>query len=184
MITRAINPILRFEDEHGHPLVGGLLCTYVAGSSTPVKTYKDESGTPNETQVRLDSRGEAAVFLDSSMAYKFVVLDKNGSLAIPPIDNVTANARTFTADGTNGITVQEEVVDGRTVLHFGIEDNSITKDKLHNPRELIVDAETMEMVSKDIGGRKYVVLKIKAPDSGNWIMKAKNGELVWEADNG
>jgi len=67
-------PKLAFLDNNGRPLVGGLLFTYVVGTSTKQVTYTDEAGgTPNSNPVVLDFRGEANVWLDPELTYKFVL---------------------------------------------------------------------------------------------------------------
>jgi hypothetical protein len=67
-------PKLAFLDNNGRPLVGGLLFTYVAGTSTKLATYADESGgSTNTNPIVLDYRGEANVWLDPELAYKFVL---------------------------------------------------------------------------------------------------------------
>jgi hypothetical protein len=66
-------PIQKFFDNNGKPLVGGLLFTYVVGTSTKLATYKDQAGTVNTNPIVLDYRGEANVWLDPSLVYKFVL---------------------------------------------------------------------------------------------------------------
>lgn len=67
-------PVLRFYSNIGLPLVGGKLFTYVAGTSTKIATYTDSSGgTPNTNPIILNYRGECNVWLDPTLAYKFVL---------------------------------------------------------------------------------------------------------------
>ncbi len=67
-------PIQKFFDNNGRPLNGGLLYTYVAGTTTKIATYTDSSGvTQNTNPVVLDYRGEARVWLDPELTYKFVL---------------------------------------------------------------------------------------------------------------
>lgn len=66
-------PIQKFFDNNGRPLVGGLLFTYEAGTSTKVETYQDADGTLNTNPIELDYRGECNVWLDISRTYKFVL---------------------------------------------------------------------------------------------------------------
>lgn len=68
----------RFFDSNGVQLIGGMLFTYAAGTTTPKTTFTDSSGvTPNANPVVLDSYGQADVFLDSGF-YKFVLKDASG----------------------------------------------------------------------------------------------------------
>ena len=76
--VRAYNPVMQFFNDDGSPMVGGHLNTYKAGTSIPVTTYADESGTLNPISIPLDSRGECSVYLTSGVKYKFVLKDKDG----------------------------------------------------------------------------------------------------------
>lgn len=90
-LTRANQNYLHFDDINGHPLNGGRLCTYVAGTSTPIATYKTKDGIKNPVEIPLDSRGECNVWLDPTIKYKFVVKRADGSV-VSNEDNVTASA--------------------------------------------------------------------------------------------
>lgn len=91
------DPRLQFFANDGSPLVGGKLYTYAAGTTTPLATYTNSSGsTANTNPVILDSRGEASVWLGSSK-YKFVLKDAS-DVEIWSQDNVQAAAN---ADGSN-----------------------------------------------------------------------------------
>lgn len=77
LLQALYNPIFRGTDGDNNPLPGGLLYTYVAGTSTPLATYADAEGTtPNANPVILDENGEALIFLGSDI-YKFVLQDQN-----------------------------------------------------------------------------------------------------------
>ena len=80
-------PKLQFFGTDGNPLVGGKLYTYAAGTTTPLTTYFDSTGTAaNTNPIILDTRGEANVWLDSS-AYKFVLRTSTDTL-IWTVDNI------------------------------------------------------------------------------------------------
>jgi hypothetical protein len=76
--VRAYVPVMQFFNDDGSPMVGGHLNTYKAGTSIPVTTYADASGTRNPASIPLDSRGECVVYLESGKLYKFVLSDKDG----------------------------------------------------------------------------------------------------------
>lgn len=79
--VRAYSPVLQFFNDDGSPMVGGHLETYKAGTSIPVTTYADESGTLNPVSIPLDSRGECTVYLTAGKKYKFVLKNKFGGVA-------------------------------------------------------------------------------------------------------
>lgn len=70
----------RFFDSDGLPLAGGLLYSYVAGTSTPQGTYSNSTGTANTNPVVLDASGYADIWLDPTLSYKFVLKDSSGNL--------------------------------------------------------------------------------------------------------
>jgi len=83
----------RFFDDEGQPLAYGKLYTYQAGSSTPLTTYLDKDGTPNENPVTLDAAGYADIWI-GSRSYKFVLQDSDGNeiwtqddISIPQVEN-------------------------------------------------------------------------------------------------
>lgn len=80
----------QFFDENGKPLAAGKLYTYVAGSSTPVITYKSITGSEHNTNpIILDSAGYADFVLELGASYKFVLKDKNDVFK-KQWDNVTS----------------------------------------------------------------------------------------------
>lgn len=63
-------------DANGDPISGGKIYTYLAGTSTPTTTWKDNAGvTAHTNPIILDSRGysPSAIWLDSATSYKFAV---------------------------------------------------------------------------------------------------------------
>ena len=80
-MTALLPPFPKFyaTDINGLPLAGGLLFTYAAGTTTPLTTYTDNTGSvPNSNPVVLNSSGEANVWLTTGTAYKFVLEDQFG----------------------------------------------------------------------------------------------------------
>ena len=69
------------------PLVGGMIYTYAAGTSTPKATYTTAAANvENENPVVLDARGEATIFWNG--AYKIVVRDADDNI-LYTVDNVS-----------------------------------------------------------------------------------------------
>lgn len=87
----APTPIQKFFDNNGNPLFNGKLYSYVAGTSTPQATYTDSTmGTQNTNPVILNARGEANVWLDTTLSYKLVLQESNGT-QIWSVDNIPGN---------------------------------------------------------------------------------------------
>src|ERR1035437_5783715 len=100
MTTEAIAPLpkLRFVDNNGNSLVGGLLFTYAAGSVTKQTTFTDSTGgTPNTNPIVLDARGECNCWLDPSLPYKFTLSPANDT--DPPTNPI------WTEDNVYGVQV-------------------------------------------------------------------------------
>lgn len=70
-------PQIVFLDAFGNPLNNGKICTYSAGTTTPLATYSDQSlMTANANPIRTNSAGRpttGGIYL-SATSYKFVVL--------------------------------------------------------------------------------------------------------------
>lgn len=69
----SLSPVLKqtFFDANGNPLAAGKLYSYVAGTTTPLATYTDSSGTTaNANPVILNSAGQANVWVTPG-SYKF-----------------------------------------------------------------------------------------------------------------
>lgn len=104
MATSVVNPRAQFFANNGRPLIGGRIHTYVAGSSTRARTYKDAAkAQPNTNPIILDGRGEAQIYLAEGVEYKFVVEDSNGALIYtqePVYGAVWPNAADWPSDAT------------------------------------------------------------------------------------
>lgn len=75
---------------NGSPLVGGKLFTYAAGTTTPQATYVDSTQTiQNTNPVILNASGQANVWLDPTLSYKFLLQDSAGNQVAPgTVDNI------------------------------------------------------------------------------------------------
>lgn len=87
-------PVLNSQivDANGDPNTGGLVETYLAGSSTPVAVFTTDSGTtPHTNPIVLNSLGWptlGAVWLTGGVSYKFVIKDAMG-VTLRTIDNIS-----------------------------------------------------------------------------------------------
>lgn len=104
MATSVVNPRAQFFANNGRPLIGGRIHTYVAGSSTRARTYKDAAkAQPNTNPIVLDGRGEAQIYLAEGVEYKFVVEDGKGALIYtqePVYGAIWPNAADWPSDAT------------------------------------------------------------------------------------
>jgi hypothetical protein len=109
-MARAFPPAYcqQFFDENGKPLAAGKLYTYLAGSNTPVLTYKEINGdspaNQNTNPIILDSAGYAKLVLDDDKAYKLVLKDKNDALKFT-WDNVTCSSGGGGGTGTTNVSI-------------------------------------------------------------------------------
>jgi hypothetical protein len=120
MASLTPTPKQQFFDANGNPLVAGKVYTYAGGTTTPIATYTDQAGgTANTNPIILDSRGMANIWLQPTIAYKFVVTDENDvtqyttdnilvpvdNLSFsspPPIGDVSPNTGAFTTLSATG----------------------------------------------------------------------------------
>lgn len=75
----------QFFTDAGVPLSGGSITAYVAGTTTPTNMFIDDAGTSAGSVITLNARGEplvsgntVVIWLDSEVAYKFVLKDASG----------------------------------------------------------------------------------------------------------
>ena len=106
------DPVFKAFDNNGEPLSGGLLYTYVAGTSTPQVTYTDSTQTtPNTNPIVLNARGEAPLWLNVSLLYKFLLTDSLGN-TIPgwPVDNIYPIQPGFPPNANGQYTIPAAIV--------------------------------------------------------------------------
>jgi hypothetical protein len=78
----------QFFDDDGNPLVGGKINTYIAGTTTNRATYTDAGGgTENANPIILDGNGEANIWLDPALSYKFV-FKTSADVVLRTVDNI------------------------------------------------------------------------------------------------
>ena len=96
MASLTPTPKQQFFDANGNPLVAGKVYTYAGGTTTPIATYTSQTGaTANANPIILDSRGMASIWLQPTVAYKFVITDENDVTQyttdniLVPVDNLS-----------------------------------------------------------------------------------------------
>ncbi len=102
-------------DSNGDPLAGGKLYSYAAGTTTPQTTYTNAGGTTNANPVVLDANGEADVWMDPALAYKFIL--KN-SLDVTQwtVDNIPGSQNISQYGGTVGGTANALTLSPSTAI--------------------------------------------------------------------
>lgn len=104
--------VQQFSDNDGNPLAGGLLYTYVAGTSSPQATYTSSTGMGlNTNPIVLDSGGRAAIWLANAAAYKFILQNSLG-VTIWTADNVTAGPLDMMTLDTNQTVTANKTFNG------------------------------------------------------------------------
>ena len=121
-----IDPLVPITDATGRTIKDGFLRVYIAGSSTPVITYRNYDGAVNEKTIELDNSGRVKypVIVNKSFAYKVVVYDEWHSQETPiiTIDKIFAIGASVTAG--EGATVVTGL-DGLTKKPDGFVDASV-----------------------------------------------------------
>lgn len=160
----------------GKPLAGGKLYSYIAGSSTPVVTYKTisggtESANMNTNPIILDMNGMAELVISTDTAYKFILFDRNNA-KINEWDNVTAGGSEgggssediVVVGTTNEINVSENVTQGvkryvvslsnsvkNAILYlFGLYENVV--NSLDNKADKVQGATSGDLAALDANG--------------------------------
>jgi len=112
----------QFFSNNGVPLAGGLLYTYIAGTSTPATTYTSSSGiTALANPIVLDSAGRVPtgeIWLSDGISYKFVLKSATDML-IATWDNLSGINSNFIA-----YTAQQQTITataGQTVFDLTID---------------------------------------------------------------
>jgi len=78
MTTLITNSQFKQFDANGKPLAGGLIHTYIVGTTTDKVTYQDEDNTvAHENPIALDSWGEATIWIDGDT--RFYITDAAGA---------------------------------------------------------------------------------------------------------
>lgn len=156
--------------DSGAPLAGGRLYTYVSGTTTFKATYTDYTlTTPNtyvddgtgQLYIALNSRGEAAVWLDPSSTYTFVL-------------KTSAGVTIWTDDGVSGAVPQTGYRNVKDAPYFAVgdgteDDSAALQSALTDGGWIIIPDGTY------ITGPLNVTSNTKIVMGPNAILKAKAG---------
>jgi hypothetical protein len=141
-------PKFQFESATGAPLANGTVDVYLAGTTTRTNTWQDPDLTVlNANPIVLDSRGEATIYLDPDVTYKFVLKNSGG-------------ATQWTQDNISGSSFQEvlpSILDYIPIsLHAAIKARTSTTDL----SSYIADAYEDHEILRWPAGRYYVASSI------------------------
>lgn len=160
----------QFCDAEGHPLVGGKLYSYEAGTDTPRPTFTDvDLSVPQTNPVILDAAGrpeEGPIYVQPG-GYKFVLHDVN-DVPVWTFDNVEDVGATFAAQfGLVSSQGGKNVTSGYIVL---VSDRLVTVDSSGGPNPCIVNllpaADALQPVT--IKNNGTVPLEVR-PDGADTI---------------
>lgn len=137
----AQNGYTQYFDMDGKPLTGGSIETYIAGTTTPIVTYKDFNGEQNPAVIPLDENGGATIILRQDTVYKFIIRDKNGDI-FKTIDNIISSGNTTVVEGDD-VTISGK--EGEIVAEYFI-DTKKYSIKLDDEIKEKLDDETIEHI--------------------------------------
>lgn len=160
-MTALLAPFPKFlaVDSAGASLPGALIYTYAAGTTTPLATYTDSTGTvPNSNPVVCDSAGAANVWLTAGSAYKFVLQNSSGVVQWT-VDNITGGLQ-----GTAGA--------AGSTWRSGA---GVPVDATGNNGDYWLDTNTGDIYAKATGVYG-LVMNIKGPP-GSSVNVIKNGSF-------
>ncbi len=142
------DPVKQFFDANGNALSGGLVYTYLAGSTTPYPTYTDSVlAQPNTNPTVLDASGRATFYF-GPVTYKFDVQNAQGvSMSGYPRDNIAdygqllalslstssgSSLVNFIQAGSGAVsrTVQSRLRETFTIKDYGALVDGVTDDSL------------------------------------------------------
>lgn len=167
-------PVLRVYDNSGNLAIGGSIFTYIAGTSTPLATYTDASGTtPNANPTILNSRGECSLWLATGQSYKITAFDASSNLLWTK-DSISNTAAITAAIITNGAQVVPTIATLRTLLKTSASVNAIVTGyyAAGDGGGGTYWYDSTDTTSSDNGGSIIV-----AADGGRWKLQVVNGTV-------
>ena len=126
-----VDPMVPFTDEKGKTIKNGFIRVFMAGTSTPVLTYRNYDGATNQEKIELDNSGRVKhnVIGSKGSLYKVVVYNILHSQENPllTVDKIAVLGASINATGAtivtglDSVTVQEENFLKATVEGTGVE---------------------------------------------------------------
>ena len=166
-----IDPMVPFTDGKGNTIKDGFVRVLVAGSSTPVITYRNFDGAANQDLIELDNSGrtKTSVIGSKGLTYKVCVYDKDHSQESPilTVDKVSVIGANITAG--EGATVVTGL-DGLTTKPDGFVDASVvgTDGYVALDHTLVTDNLDTDAKATAVENKRYIPLlndDVNDPDS-------------------
>lgn len=166
-----IDPMVPFTDGKGNTIKDGFVRVFVAGSSTPVITYRNFDGAANQDIIELDNSGrtKTSVIGSNGLKYKVCVYDKMHSQESPilTVDNVSVIGANITVG--SGATVVTGL-DGLTTKPDGFVDASVvgTDGYVALDHTLVTDDLDTDAKATAVENDRYIPLlndDVNNPDS-------------------
>ena len=133
----------QFFDDNGTPLSGGLLYSYLAGTTTAAATFTSSTGlSAHSNPIVLDAAGRVPeeIWLTADTLYKFVLEDANNVL-IGSWDNIPgiSNANTLAAElaNTSNIALGDALVGFKQTYALGIMPGAVGKTLNNKLQDLV-----------------------------------------------
>lgn len=161
-----IDPMVPFTDGKGETIKDGFVRVFVAGSSTPVITYRNFDGAANQDLIELDNSGrtKTSVIGSKGLTYKVCVYDKMHSLESPILTvdkvsvigaNITLGAGSTVVTGLDGLTTKPDgFVDASVVGTDGyvaLDHNLVTDDLDTDAKATAVENDRyIPLLNKDV----------------------------------
>lgn len=182
MAVLAPQPKAQFFDASGSPLVGGKVFTYAAGTTTPLETYTDETGTtPNTNPVILDSRGECNLWFSPASSYK-VVLKSATDVLQWTVDNISTYG-TLASQNSNNVAITGGTITGVTLTvnvvgdvsgNAGTVTNGVYLDAVQTVTNKTITGMASASTVKDSLGTDYTIGFRSIPQSLNTTAAASD----------
>lgn len=154
-------------DNFGALLAGGKIYTYAGGTTTPLATFTDASGSGENTNpIILDSAGRADIFLTEDTSYKFVITDADDNVlettdGIISYGDASAVAEEYeVAVGVSGTPGAQAYIHGRTFVRSvdfpanfeGAQGNILTSPDAQYDIDVQKNGVTVGTISIDTSG--------------------------------
>jgi hypothetical protein len=164
-VSPIVQPHVNLVDASGNPCAGCTFQSYAAGTTTPLATYTDSSGTSTNTNpIVLDAAGGANVWLSNS-SYKFILKTGAGA-TIWTVDNVKgggglggicgpSGAIQIANGGVNGLTCDPTILINTTnhTINVGtLPASHVTIGAVGTPTTWTFDTTTPATALASLGG--------------------------------